>query len=146
VLGYPVAVPRSTPLRANPARNGDPGCAGLGCHRLKFVATAAGFVRRGTAGPSTPAEAVGRDDNSRESAGGARDDSDRGDVTAQLKPGAPGSPVGWANLGSLRARKDVMCRRLKPAQESIETPYPGLTSWANVSSALAGSVRRDSFC
>ncbi len=82
VLGYRVAVPRSTPLRANPARNGDPGCAGLGCHRLKFVATAAGFVRRGTAGPSTPAEAVGRDDNSRESAGCARDDSDKGDVTA----------------------------------------------------------------
>ena len=58
-----------------------------------------------TAGPSTAAEAVGRDDTSRESAGGARDDSDRGDVTAQLK---------------LRPFKGQIPRGLKPARDDRE--------------------------
>jgi len=78
MLDYFCSVPLPTPLRANPARNGDPGCAGLGCHRSSFSRLPRISFGGGTAGPSTPPEAgSARDDNSRESAGSARDDNSR---------------------------------------------------------------------
>jgi hypothetical protein len=78
MLDYFCSVPLPTPLRANPARNGDPGCAGLGCRQSSFSRLPRISFGGGTAGPSTPPEAgSARDDNSRESAGSARDDNSR---------------------------------------------------------------------
>ena len=83
--------------------------AGGGWHRLKFIANAADFVRLGTAGPSTPAEAVGRDDTSRESAGCAQEDEAKGSSGQALKASSSTATA------SAASEQQVPPLRLKPS-------------------------------
>ena len=107
MLGYFCSVPLPTPLRANPARNGEPGCAGLGCRRSSFSRLPRISFVGGTAGPSTPPEAgCARDDSSRENAGSARNDNSgenagRG-AEAPLYPAANRGPSTPPETGSAR--------------------------------------------
>ena len=112
MLGYFCSVPLPTPLRANPARNGEPGCAGLGCRRSSFSRLPRISFVGGTAGPSTPPEAgCARDDNSRERVRAPLGMTDQRRMRAPL-----GVTIAWVELAFRPASKPrhrslPLCRR-----------------------------------